>query len=356
MIASKNKWLMYNRATIPESHYKLMSMIALKTLPTRWQDEFQRIVTDVDVLIDRLNLPETLKTPARMANRLFPLRVPEPYLDRIAQADPDDPLLRQVLPLEAEFDEHEDFTTDPVGERALDQPKGMIQKYAGRVLLMLSSQCVINCRYCFRRHFPYSEHHINRAEWVERLAHITQDTTLTEVIYSGGDPLTVGDSQLAWFTHQISQIPHVKRLRIHTRLPVMIPSRITQDLINAITAPSLKTIVVIHANHAQEIDDSVADSLNTLKAANITLLNQSVLLKRINDSAHTLAALSERLFACGVLPYYLHQLDQVAGARHFALPSSQVQSIYKALQAMLPGYLVPVLVAEQAGELSKTRL
>lgn len=320
-----------------------------------WQTEFQRIITDPIKLIDRLQLPKTLKTDAINASQLFPLRVPEPYIRRIQPQNPTDPLLLQVLPLGYELTQHDTYTQDPVGEVSLNQPVGMIQKYPGRVLLMLSRHCVINCRYCFRRHFPYSEHHIPKAQWRQRLNEIAGDQSISEVIYSGGDPLSLGDQQLAWFTRKIGQIPHIKRLRVHTRLPIMVPSRVTDTMVDAITHSNLNTVVVVHSNHANEIDAAVTGAFRRLSTAGITLLNQSVLLRRINDSATTLSQLSETLFDAGVMPYYLHTLDKVSGAHHFAVSDADTQHIYQTLQTQLPGYLVPILATEEAGKLSKTR-
>ncbi len=322
----------------------------------RWQDEFQRIITDSDILIERLGLPKSLKSAAKRASALFPLRVTEPYLNRIERNNVQDPLLKQILPLGEELLSVAGASNDPVGEQKLDSTPGLIQKYHGRVLLMVSSQCVINCRYCFRRHFPYQEHHLNRSQWQAIIEELKGDQSISEVILSGGDPLSIADNQLQWLTNELAQIAHIKRLRVHTRLPIMVPSRITEGCIQAISHPNLKTIVVIHCNHAQELDHSVNQALMKLFSRGITLLNQSVLLRGINDCANTLTQLSETLFQQNVLPYYLHKLDHVTGASHFLVEDARIKQLYQELEHRLPGYLVPKLVVELAGERSKTRL
>jgi EF-P beta-lysylation protein EpmB len=248
------------------------------------------------------------------------------------------------------------FGTDPVGETGRTPRPGILHKYRGRVLLIVSSHCPVHCRYCFRRHFPYENNRNNREDWLTAIDYIRSDSSIREVIYSGGDPLSAPDSLLHWLTATLAAIPHLTRLRVHTRFPIVIPSRITTELIAWLTGTRLLPTMVLHCNHPDEIDTTVVTSLRRLREAGVTLLNQSVLLKGVNDNTSTLSALSEKLFASGVLPYYLHLLDKVEGAAHFAIPDAEAFAIYRELQAELPGYLLPKLVREEGGESSKTLL
>jgi len=271
--------------------------------------------------------------------------------------DPRDPLLLQVLSTGQEMLDTPGYSADPVGETGAANPhRGIIHKYHGRVLLIVSSGCAVNCRYCFRRHFPYSENQNSRQQWREALQLIRDDKSIEEVILSGGDPLVATDEQLKGLVAQIAGIAHVRRMRIHTRLPVVIPARITDSLLDAITHPRLQTIVVIHCNHASEMDESVASALAALRSRGITLLNQSVLLADINDNLEAQLALCQRLFATGVLPYYLHLLDKVQGAAHFDVPEHHARMLLAELAARLPGYMVPKLVREVEGATSKVGL
>lgn len=304
-------------------------------------------------LLQRLDLPMTLLPAAESAARLFPLRVPEPWLARIRPGDPDDPLLRQVLPLAAEHETPAGFTADPVGDAAAEANPGLLHKYHGRVLLITTGACAIHCRYCFRRHFPYTESQAGRDDWRATLAWLDAHPEVDEVILSGGDPLTLSDRRLATLTEALAQRPQVRRLRLHTRLPVVLPDRITPGLMALLKGP-WEVVWVIHSNHAQELDSTVAGALARLREAGHWLLNQTVLLRRINDDADTLAALSRQLFQLGVLPYYLHLLDRVQGAAHFEVTELRARALAAELAARLPGYLVPRLVREEAGEPAKT--
>ncbi|UTW45004.1 EF-P beta-lysylation protein EpmB [bacterium SCSIO 12696] len=324
--------------------------------PTPWQQELSNCITDPEQLFRLLELPPHQMEAALAACRDFPLRVPQPYLQRIAKGDLNDPLLKQVLPLGNELIAAPGYNRDPVGESETNPASGLIHKYRGRVLLIISPACAINCRYCFRRHFPYSDNKPSRAQWQQALDYIAGDTSIEEVIYSGGDPLAASDRQLAWLTEQVAAIAHVKRIRVHTRLPVVIPQRITEECLDWLTNSRLQPVMVIHSNHSNEIDDAVASAMTKLREAGVTLLNQTVLLRGINDNSDTLAALSERLFQAGVLPYYLHVLDKVQGAAHFDVPEANAQQLAAALLSRLPGYLVPKLVREDAGFTSKTPL
>jgi len=279
------------------------------------------------------------------------------------KGNPRDPLLRQVLPVAEEDIVSPGYTKDPLGECHALRAPGLLQKYQGRVLLMTTSACAVHCRYCFRRHFPHGNAHIESPVTPENkrgrgvsgrnfgaaLTYIRQDDTIREVILSGGDPLCLSDERLAALAIGFADIPHVQRLRIHTRMPIVLPERVDDALLAWLTETCLQTVMVIHANHPNEIDDQVERALTLLRAAGITLLNQSVLLRGVNDHEDTLAALSERLFAAGVLPYYLHLLDPVSGAAHFAVEQQRAREIMAGLRSRLPGYLVPRLVREVAG-------
>lgn len=319
-----------------------------------WQDELSQLVRRPEDLIHRLQLDPALLPAAILAAEAFPVRATESYLARIKPGDPNDPLLRQILPLGAELTSPDDYSRDPLHELDANPVPGLVHKYAGRVLLVASGACAINCRYCFRRHFPYQDNNPGRQEWQGALEYIRNDESLEEVILSGGDPLAVSDNQFAWMLEQIEAIPHVTRLRIHSRLPIVLPSRISTELIGILQASRLDKVLVVHANHPQELDVEVGACLSRLKSANVVLLNQSVLLAGVNDDASILATLSRQLFALGVLPYYLHLLDKVTGAGHFAVPDETARQIQQTLMHTLPGYLVPRMVREVAGALSKT--
>ncbi len=283
----------------------------------------------------------------------FKCVAPAPYVSRIEQGNPNDPLLLQVLPTNEENNIVDGFINDPLGEADSNPVPGLIHKYKNRALLITSTACAINCRYCFRRNFAYSDNRLGRSAMDTIKAYLLDHPELDEVILSGGDPLVINDRQLDLLLSHIESVPHIKRLRIHTRLPVVIPSRVNNALIARLAQSRLATVMVLHINHAKEIDDTIAQMTHRLKDANITLLNQSVLLKGINDSADTLRELSERLFDIGVLPYYLHMFDSVKGAHHFANTEQEALDIYRQLQTTTSGYLVPKLAKEHAGEQNK---
>jgi L-lysine 2,3-aminomutase len=311
-----------------------------------WQEQLANSIRDPKQLLNMLELDSSLLSGALSAHEDFPLRVPLPYLQRIAKGDPHDPLLRQVLPLGNELLAAPGYSEDPLDEQSSNPIPGLVHKYHGRVLLIVSPNCAINCRYCFRRHFPYQDNKPGRHEWRHALNYISNDSSISEVIYSGGDPLATSDKQLQWLTEQIAQIDHVQRLRVHTRLPIMIPDRVTKSCLQWLTSTRLKPSMVIHSNHPNELDTAVANALGQLKQAGVTLLNQTVLLSGINDSLPVLKQLSEQLFDVGVLPYYLHQLDRINGAAHFEVSDPQAKQLISELMAILPGYLVPKLVRE----------
>ncbi|MGM8849808.1 EF-P beta-lysylation protein EpmB [Salinicola halophyticus] len=321
-----------------------------------WQQQLRDVVRDPVALCQHLALDPNWVLGARTGHELFPVRVPQAYLSRIRRGDPDDPLLRQVLPLDVESDAVQGFIEDPLEERDHTPKPALIHKYPGRALLIASPTCAINCRYCFRRHFPYADNAPSMREWEQTLDYLREDASILEAILSGGDPLASPDRRLATLVERLDAIPHLKRLRIHTRLPVVIPDRVDDALLDWLRKTRLQTVMVLHINHAQEIDEAVIAACARLKAAGVTLLNQSVLLRRVNDDVDTLAALSERLFEAGILPYYLHVLDPVAGAAHFDVPDGEARRLMEALRQRLAGFLMPRLVREVPGELSKTPL
>jgi EF-P beta-lysylation protein EpmB len=321
-----------------------------------WQMQLAQAVTDPSELLRLLNLAPELAMGAQKAAREFALRVPRGFVARMKKGDMNDPLLRQVLPLHEELEEAPGFNSDPLGERAVNPIPGLLHKYHGRVLLVLSGACGVNCRYCFRREFPYEDNNPGSAGWEKALAYIQQETSISEIILSGGDPLLMPDRRLSELLQKITAIPHVKTLRIHSRMPIVLPARITTELLSALTDTKLRCVLVLHTNHAQEIDDTVCAAIQKMRDAQITVLNQSVLLRGVNDSAQVLINLSERLFDMGVLPYYLHLLDKVKGSAHFDVDEQTARRIVLEMMQKLPGYLVPRLVREEAGATSKQQV
>jgi EF-P beta-lysylation protein EpmB len=320
---------------------------------SRWQHELRTVTRDPLELLQKTGI-ETRIPLAETALTAFPMRVPESYLQRIGNNRPDDPLLRQVLPVADEDKETPGFSHDPVGEFTKALAPGLIQKYHGRVLLVTTSVCAIHCRYCFRRHYPYTDNNPASENWGPALDAIRADPSIKEVILSGGDPLTLADAKLASLIQKLEHIPHLQWLRIHTRIPVVLPGRITEELTTIISTNRFKQTLVIHANHPHEITPEVCSVLQGLHKAGVQLLNQSVLLRGVNDDAQVLTELSERLYDSHVLPYYLHMLDPVAGATHFEVDETVAKDIIKTLRTTLPGYLVPKLVREIAGTEYKT--
>jgi EF-P beta-lysylation protein EpmB len=322
-----------------------------------WQQQLRQVVKSRAELLAALGLSTNELGSDNGAAEDFPLKVPRSFIQRMRYGDPRDPLLLQVLSTREETLDIPGFVHDAVGETGAAIPRrGIIHKYEGRVLLIATGGCAVNCRYCFRRHFPYQENMNSREQWAEALQYINADDSIEEVILSGGDPLVLNDPQIGQLVEQIAAIKHVQRLRIHTRLPVVIPARVTAALLEAITHPSLQTVMVIHCNHAQEINEAVATAIRLVRERGITVLNQAVLLAGVNDSLTAQLALSRRLFAIGVLPYYLHLLDKVQGAAHFDLPEERARQLMKELTASLPGYMVPKLVREVSGEDAKVGL
>jgi len=335
----------------------MMASVELRTpARPRWQRELAEAVTDPSELLAILGLPLSLAAAAERASESFSLRVTRSFLARMRHGDPNDPLLRQVLPLGEELTETAGYTADPLEEGAARRAPQLLHKYTGRALLIATEACAIHCRYCFRREFPYSDQQGDSTRFREALDEIARDPSIEEIILSGGDPLSLSDSRLTSLTDQLAKIPHIRRLRLHTRQPVVLPSRVDDGLIAWLQRLPWPVVFVLHSNHANEIDDSVRDACARLKKAGVTLLNQTVLLKGINDDSATLTALSRALFDAGVLPYYLHVLDRVSGAAHFDLPEQRAQEIAGELAANLPGYLVPRLVREVEGAPAKLSL
>lgn len=322
----------------------------------RWQDEMTDLVTDPAELLELLNLSREQLPAAITASGEFALRVPRPFLQRIRPGDPRDPLLLQVLPGAPELEVKPGYGADPLQEGEANPVPGVVHKYRGRLLLIAAGQCAVNCRYCFRRQFPYGDNHLNRSQLREVLDYIRAQGDLREVILSGGDPLVLNDRQLARLAQELAAVPQLDKLRVHSRLPIVAPSRITDALVDWLTGSRLKPVLVLHCNHANEIDGRVRASLAKLRAAGVTLLNQAVLLKGVNDSADALERLGEALFDAGVLPYYLHQLDRVQGAAHFEVSDARALALVEQVRQRLPGYLVPRLVREIPGEPSKSPL
>ena len=324
--------------------------------PIDWKRLWRDAVRDPAELLALLGLEGRVPGLSAEAAAQFPLRVPRGFIARMRPGDPHDPLLRQVLPLDQELRPMPGFDLDAVGDGAAKAATGVIHKYAGRALLIATGSCAVHCRYCFRRHFPYAEETAAAGQWREAVEAIRADASIEEVILSGGDPLSLSTAKLAELTGQLASIPHLRRLRIHTRLPVVLPERVDAELTVWLRALPWPVAVVLHANHAQEFDAYVDLAMARLRDAGATLLNQAVLLRGVNDSVDALAALSERGFAAGVLPYYLHQLDRVAGSAHFEVDDDRALALHTALMARVSGYLVPKLVREVAGDPGKRPL
>jgi len=325
------------------------------TVITDWQRQLAEAITNPEQLFSYLNLPEQYLDAAKASAALFPLKVTHSYLARIEKGNLFDPLLQQILPLQQEADSHPDYQLDPVGDLNATVAPGLLHKYQSRVLIMPTSVCAIHCRYCFRRHYPYNMHKSSN-NWRQALEYISKDRSISEVILSGGDPLSLSNNKLFRLLELIDNIPHIQRIRFHTRYPVVLPARINTELSDYLHQLRSKVVIVIHCNHPNELAVDVKKATNLLNKKNISLLNQSVLLANINDNVSTLSTLSERLFEFGILPYYLHQLDKVAGAQHFNVDDDSARSLLESLRNTLPGYLLPRLVRENSGDLAKQPL
>ena len=318
-----------------------------------WREAMRSAIRDAATLCRTLELPDRFLDSAQRASRDFGVFAPLGYVSRMRVGDPADPLLRQVLPLEEELIATPGFRSDPVEDRQATLLPGMLQKYQGRVLLVTTGTCAIHCRYCFRREYPYSEGQLGGDRWAAPLQRIAEDSSIEEVLLSGGDPLTLPDSTLSDLLTRLGAIPHLRRVRIHTRLPIVIPQRVTRELVGMLGESNLTPILVVHANHAAELSVEVAEAMEHLMGGGVPLLNQSVLLRGVNDSVTALADLSRRLIDLRVMPYYLHQLDPVSGAAHFQVPIATGRQLVRDLRAILPGYAVPRYAREVPGEPAK---
>ena len=318
-----------------------------------WQEQLMNSVKSSTELLQRLNLSIEPANLSEKAAKKFPVLAPHAFISRMNPGDLNDPLLRQVLNVHHEDLIASGYSSDPLDESDSNPVAGLVRKYRNRALLIVTGKCAINCRYCFRREFPYQENNPSRKEWGLALDYLSQHIEIDEVILSGGDPLAVSDKHLNWLIDAISAIPSIKRLRLHTRLPIVIPDRITSDLLSILEDCRLTTTVVVHSNHANEIDDQVKVGLKKLKTKADFLLNQSVLLKGINDSLNAQISLHNACTEAGVLPYYLHFLDRVNGTSHFAVSKQQALELYTQMQSALSGFMLPKLVIEVPGSQSK---
>lgn len=322
-----------------------------------WQSQLSDLITDPLELLEILELSKAqLLSGAILASGQFKLRVPREFVRKMEVGNPLDPLLLQILPHHLEMEEHEGFVTDPLDEEQANQIPGVLHKYKSRFLLTLTGACAVHCRYCFRRHFPYQENLPKNEDWLNIKGYLEAHPEINEVILSGGDPLTLSNRKLATWIERLESLSQIKILRIHSRVPIVIPERIDEELVSLLKNSRLRVILVVHSNHPAELDNLTCAKLSHLAKQNILVLNQAVLLKGVNDSAQTLVNLSQRLFEAQILPYYLHVLDKVKGAHHFDLGAEKIDQIYKDVLASLPGYLVPKLVREVAGENNKTPL
>lgn len=318
-----------------------------------WQRQLSNLVTSIDELWHLLELPDAAREGARAAAGQFPLRIPRAFVAKMQKGRLDDPLLRQVLPLGEELVPSPGFVIDPLAERSSNPHQGLLHKYQSRVLVIAGSACAIHCRYCFRRHFPYHDNQLSQSQFDALLDYLRAHPEVNEVILSGGDPLVTSNARLQRWVNALETLPQLTRLRLHTRTPVVIPERIDSGLVQLLADTRLRTLMVLHANHANEIDATLAAALAPLRQAGVTLLNQTVLLKGVNDSVDSQVALSEALFDAGILPYYLHLLDPVAGAQGFHVDDEDAFDLYRAMAARLPGYLLPRLCREVPGAPAK---
>lgn len=346
-------WFMNPGSALPQSS---ITADGLSTVGQPWQRDLSRAIRTSTELLRRLGLQ-----PEQVAGGLpdgeiqgFPVLVPESFLARMRPGDPTDPLLLQVLPRQEERETVDGFVTDAVGDLQSRRAPGILQKYHGRVLMIAAGACAVHCRYCFRRDYPYSDEPHRLDDWERSLRAIEQDRDVHEVILSGGDPLMLNDQRLEQLCRRIEQIPSIERLRIHTRLPIVLPSRVTESLTELLTGLRPQVVMVVHANHSAEIQGDCRDALRRLMVAGMPVLNQAVLLRGVNDSVEALQGLSTSLINVGVMPYYLHQLDRVAGTAHFEVSEEFGRQLIAELQSRLPGYAVPRYVREIAGASGKT--
>jgi EF-P beta-lysylation protein EpmB len=321
--------------------------------PESWRRELALAVSEPAELLGLLGLDPTRVPHLSGAMAGFRLRVPRGFVRRMRRADPNDPLLRQVLPDVREVVEQPGYGADPLAERQYQRAPGLLHKYFGRALLISTGACAVHCRYCFRREFPYEQAGAEGGRWSAALEAIAADRTIEEVILSGGDPLTLGTPRLAHLTAGLARVAHVRRLRLHTRTPIVLPERVDEALVRWLARLPWPCVIVLHCNHANEVDDTVRAAMQRLRSTGATLLNQSVLLAGVNDSVSALESLSQALWSAGVLPYYLNLLDRVRGSAHFEVAEADARALMAQLAARLPGYLVPRLVRDVPGSVSK---
>lgn len=323
---------------------------------TDWKTELRLAITQPETLFELLELPESSDLiGAQQASEQFPLKVPRSFMDRMEKGNRGDPLLQQVLPLARELHETKGYQKDPVGDGPSTPIPGLIRKYRSRALLISTGACAIHCRYCFRRHFPYPSSHAGASQLGKICHYLHTHSEINEVILSGGDPLMLDDQPLGRILEAISTVPHIQWIRIHSRLPIVLPERITEQLLETLNSHKPVTLVV-HCNHPNELDAQVSHALTLLDKSGVRLYNQAVLLRGINDNSGVLCELSHRLYAARVQPYYLHCLDQVQGAAHFDMEDAVIMTLYREIQGELPGFLLPRLAREQPGYSSKTLL
>lgn len=325
-------------------------------LAQNWQHQLAAAFTALPDLCAYLQLSVNDLPVSTAACKNFPLRVPLSFAASMEKGNPHDPLLRQVLPISDELNVYPGYSNDPVGDLPAAKQIGVLHKYHGRALLINTGSCAINCRYCFRRNFPYADLQLGKQQETAALEYLKTHPEISEIILSGGDPLLLSDARLATLLQQLAELPQLARIRIHTRLPIVLPARITDDLINTLSATGKQTVMVVHCNHARELSPRVQAACLRLKASGMTLFNQSVLLQGVNDDADSLCDLSEQLFSIGIIPYYLHLLDKATGTGHFDVPEHQALALLAQVQTRLPGYLVPKLVKELAGAQSKVSI
>lgn len=321
-----------------------------------WQEQLADSFTSISALCQYLQLRADELPVSPEAEQRFPLRVPQFFADLMEKGNPNDPLLRQILPVAQEAHDYPGFSNDPVGDLDAACAPGVLHKYFGRALFIAGGGCAINCRYCFRRNFPYSDHQLSRQTESSAIDYLQAHPEISEIILSGGDPLLLNDRRLTSLIENIGAVAHIRRIRIHSRIPVVLPARLTDTLLTLLLNSEKQIVMVLHCNHANEISPQLESACRKLKQHEVMLLNQSVLLRGVNDSVEALSRLSDKLFTAGIIPYYLHLLDKAAGTGHFEISEKNAVNIVQQLQQRLPGYLVPKLVKEQAGASSKIPL
>lgn len=329
----------------------------INDFPKNWQLQFSDLITNPEELLTLLQLSaDDLLSGAVLASQQFKLRVPRAFVQKMQKGNPLDPLLLQVLPHHLELNEQDGFVADPLAERKSNHLTGVIHKYRSRFLLTLTGACAVHCRYCFRRHFPYQENLPKQQDWLNIKQYLEQHPEINEIILSGGDPLSLSNDKLFMWLERLESMAQLNTLRIHSRVPIVIPERLDDELVFRLAQSRLNIVLVVHCNHANEIDEHTGSYLQKLQKSKIHVLNQAVLLKGVNDNLESLVNLSYRLFQYGILPYYLHALDKVQGASHFEVDEQTMYQLYEQLLAQVAGYLVPKLVREHAGQPNKTPL